>query len=127
LHTHVLLVEDEPTLARVFGLVLTNAGYAVTCCGDGAEALETFRESPNAVDVVISDVTMPELSGDELARAVHEIRPELPIILMSGCSTTLTSDRVRGLGVAAVLQKPVGIDDLVGAVEFVFQRERLQA
>jgi DNA-binding NtrC family response regulator len=114
-------------LARVFGLVLTSAGYAVTCCADGIEALETFRASPDSVDVVVSDVTMPRLSGDQLARALHEYRPGLPVILMTGCSTILASDNVRALGLAAVLQKPVGIDDLVGAVEFVFERARLEA
>lgn len=123
----MLLVEDEPTLARLFGLVLTDAGYAVTCCADGAEALQTFRESPNSVHVVLSDVTMPRLSGDELADAVREIRPTVPIILMTGYSRTLTPERVRALGIAAVLQKPVGIDDLVGAVESVFERGRPDA
>ncbi|HEY2026514.1 MAG TPA: response regulator [Gemmatimonadaceae bacterium] len=122
---HVLLVEDEPTLARVFGLVLTGAGYSVTACADGAEALQSFRASPDRVQVIVSDVTMPRLSGDQLARAVHEIRPEVPIILMSGCSTLL-ADSVRTVGIAEILQKPVGIDDLVGAVESALERERLR-
>jgi CheY-like chemotaxis protein len=123
----VLLVEDDATLARVLGLVLTTAGYTVTRCADGAEALRTVRASPNAVDVVVSDVTMPELSGDQLARVLREIRPSLPIILMSGSITTLTLQRARAIGVAAVLQKPVGIDELVAAVDSVFASARLQA
>jgi CheY-like chemotaxis protein len=123
---HVLLVENEPTLAHVFGLVLTGAGYIVTSCADGAEALETFRASPNAVHVVVSDVTMPRLSGDRLARALHEIRPTLPIILMTG-SSTFTQKSAHALGVAAVLQKPVSIDELVTAVESASERSRIEA
>jgi DNA-binding response OmpR family regulator len=123
----VLLVEDDATLARVLALVLTTAGYAVTHCPDGAEALRTFRASPNAVDVVVSDVTMPELSGDQLARALRDIRPNLPIILMSGSISELTLQRARVIGVAAVLQKPVGIDELVAAVGAVFERARMKA
>jgi DNA-binding response OmpR family regulator len=123
----VLLVEDDATLARVLDLVLTSAGYSVTRCADGAEALRTFRASPNAVDVVVSDVTMPELSGDQLARALREIRPSLPIILMSGSISELTVQRARVIGVAAVLQKPVSIDELVAAVGSVFERARMKA
>jgi two-component system, cell cycle sensor histidine kinase and response regulator CckA len=123
----VLLVEDEPTLGRVLELVLTTAGYAVTRCADGADALETFRASPNAVDVVVSDVTMPRLSGDRLARALLEIRPGLPVILMSGCITRLETQSLRTLDLAAVLEKPVGIDELVTAVDSVFERARRQA
>jgi DNA-binding response OmpR family regulator len=79
------------------------------------------------VDVVVSDVTMPELSGDQLARALREIRPSLPIILMSGSISELTMQRARVIGVAAVLQKPVGIDELVAAVGSVFERARMKA
>jgi DNA-binding response OmpR family regulator len=124
---HVLLVEDEPTLSRVLSMVLTNAGYDVSCCADGAEALRVFRASPDAVHVVVSDVTMPVLSGDRLARALHEIRPRLPVILMTGFSHTVTPENALGLGVAAVLQKPVSIDDLVAAVDAVTERGRLEA
>jgi DNA-binding response OmpR family regulator len=121
----VLLVEDEPTLARVFGIVLTDAGYTVSRCADGAEALRVFGDSPDAVHLVLSDVTLPGLSGDRLARALHEIRPGLPVILMTGFSHTVTPENARALGVAAVLQKPIGIEELVGTVDAVLARARL--
>jgi DNA-binding response OmpR family regulator len=123
----VLLVEDEPTLARVLALVLTTAGYVVSCCGDGVEALQTFRASPDAIHVVVSDVTMPGLSGDRLARALHETRPGLPVILMTGFSYTVTPETAHALGVNAVLQKPVSIDDLIAAVDAVTEDPRLEA
>ena len=124
---HLLLVEDEPTLARVLTLVLTTSGYTVTWCADGAEALETFRTMPDPVDLVVSDVTMPRLSGDQLARALHEIQPDLPVILMTGFSNMVTSQHARTLGVAALLEKPIDIDDLLATIESVCERVQLEA
>jgi DNA-binding NtrC family response regulator len=124
---HLLLVEDEPTLARVLALVLTTAGYTVTSCADGLEALETFRASPDLVDVLVSDVSIPGLSGDRLARALHEIRPHLPMVLMTGYSNMVTPHNARALGVTAFLEKPVDIDDLLAALDSVFERARLEA
>jgi DNA-binding response OmpR family regulator len=118
----LMLVEDEPTLARVLGLVLRSAGYVVTTCAHGAEALAAFRASPDAWHVVVSDVTMPELSGDRLARALREIRPGLPVILMTGNTNLVTPRRLLALGVAAVLEKPVAIEDLLATVDAVFER-----
>jgi two-component system cell cycle sensor histidine kinase/response regulator CckA len=123
----VLLVEDEPTLARVLAMVLTGAGYSVSSCADGVEALQLFRAAPDAVHVLLSDVTMPGLSGDRLARAVHEIRPALPVILMTGYSDGVTPENAHALGVAAVLQKPVSIEDLIAAVDAVALRARREA
>jgi CheY-like chemotaxis protein len=118
----LMLVEDQPTLARVLGMVLTSGGYDVTICADGAEALKTFRASPDSWDVVVSDVTMPALSGDRLARALHEIRPRLSVILMTGSVGRITPRRLHALGVAAVLEKPVTIEDLLAAVDSAFER-----
>jgi two-component system, cell cycle sensor histidine kinase and response regulator CckA len=120
-------VEDDPTLGRVLGLVLISAGYAVTISRDGADALKRFRESPGAVHVVLSDVTMPRLSGFQLASALHEIQPALPVILMTGHCNMATSQQARAFGVAAVLGKPVDIDDLLATVDSVFEQARLEA
>ena len=117
-----MLVEDQPTLARVLGMVLTSGGYDVTICADGAEALKTFRASPDSWDVVVSDVTMPALSGDRLARALHDIRPRLSVILMTGSVGRITPRRLHALGVAAVLEKPVTIEDLLAAVDSASER-----
>lgn len=120
----ILLVEDEPTLRRVLGMILTDAGCDVTTCIDGEDALRRFEATPDAWHLVISDVSMPRLSGDRLARALREIRPRLPVILMSGNATFVTPRRLYALGVAAVLEKPCEIDDLLGAVDAVFERAR---
>ena len=112
----VLLVEDEPSLARFAVLALERAGFTVVFCHDGAEALRTFLADPDGVDVVLSDVAMPGLTGDKLAREILERRPTLPVALMTGFSQTLTSERAAALGASVLLQKPFGSRELVAAV-----------
>jgi PAS domain S-box-containing protein len=111
----VLLAEDEPAVARFAARALTRAGYTVTCCRDGLEALRAFSAAPDAVDVLVTDVAMPGLTGDALARAVHAARPALPVVLVTGFSHTVTVDTARALG-ATLLQKPVSARDLARAV-----------
>jgi CheY-like chemotaxis protein len=112
----VLLAEDEPAVARFAARALTRAGYTVTCCRDGVEALRTFSAAPDAVDVLVTDVAMPGLTGDALARAVHATRPALPVVLVTGFSHTVSIETARALG-ATLLQKPVSARDLARAVQ----------
>ena len=76
---------------------------------------------------MVSDVTMPRLCGDKLALALREIRPRLPVILMTGNTMLVTPRRLYALGVAAVLEKPCAIEDVLGAVDAVFERARREA
>jgi two-component system cell cycle sensor histidine kinase/response regulator CckA len=112
----VLLVEDEPALARFAVQALTRAGFAVHACHDGAEALRVFGDDPAAFDILVSDVAMPGLTGDKLARELLRLRPTLPVVLMTGFSHSVTSDRAAALGAATLLQKPFGGRELVAAV-----------
>lgn len=123
----ILLVEDEPSLLRVLDMILTDAGYVVTTCRDGDQALRKLEASPGAWDLVVSDVTMPRLSGDRLALALRQIQPRLPVILMTGNTMLVTPRRLHALGVAAVLEKPCAIEDVLGAVDAVFERARREA
>jgi CheY-like chemotaxis protein len=82
-------------------------GYRVTAYTDSQEALDWFQTDPHAVDLVITDQTMPELSGEALARELHRLRPQLPIILCTGFSHTMTEEHRQGIGIRAVLLKPV--------------------
>ena len=111
----VLVVEDEPALARFVKRALSRAGYEVTVCATGAAALRAVAEAA-AVDLVLSDVAMPGMTGDALARELRRLRPALPVILMTGFSHTVTAERARELGLAAVLHKPVSADELARAV-----------
>ena len=112
----VLVVEDEPALARFVERALTRAGYTVTSRRDGGEALHAFNAAPDAVDVVVTDVALPGITGDVLTRELRRVRPSLPVLLMTGFSHTVTPERARELGAAGLLHKPVSAADLVAAV-----------
>jgi DNA-binding response OmpR family regulator len=118
----LLLVEDELILARVLEIVFIDAGYDVTTCFDGAVALEAFDGSPEAWDVVLSDVAMPRLAGDELARTLRERRPRLPIVLMSGNTMAVAPRELLTLGVTAVVEKPCAMEVLLEAVNAACER-----
>jgi CheY-like chemotaxis protein len=82
----VLIVDDEPMLVEMTGKMLERLGYRVTKKTDARDAFEAFRSNPRSFDVVLTDYTMPHLTGIELARKILEIRPEMPIILCTGYS-----------------------------------------
>jgi len=81
---HVLFVDDDAALVRLGMLRWTRLGYQVTGCESPQEALERFRDHPVDFDVVVTDLSMPGMSGMELARQLLSLRPALPIILISG-------------------------------------------
>jgi PAS domain S-box-containing protein len=114
---HVLLVDDEPALAQAATLSLAHLGYRVTGVHSAAEALKSFQLQPGEIDLVITDLTMPGMNGIELANALHEIRPGLPIILASGFGGMRTANFVNGPGLRAVLQKPFTTEVLARTVQ----------
>jgi CheY-like chemotaxis protein len=81
---NILFVDDEPTLLEIGTELLGKLGYRVTTCRDGRAALETFQARPDEFDLVITDMTMPGLTGDRLAKELVQIRPALPVILCTG-------------------------------------------
>jgi PAS domain S-box-containing protein len=113
---HILLVDDEPALAQAANLSLARLGYRVTGVHSAAEALKAFHQQPGGIDLVITDLTMPGMNGIDLANALHQARPELPIILASGFGGLRTAHFARGPGRRAVLQKPFTADVLARTV-----------
>jgi CheY-like chemotaxis protein len=120
----VLFIDDEAGLAAMGRDALQRLGYKVTAAVDSAEALEVFIRDPMAFDIVITDETMPKLTGSQLARRMLQLRPELPIILCSGFSQRISSDQARELGISAFLHKPVGIRDLANSVDAALKARR---
>jgi CheY-like chemotaxis protein len=88
-------------------------------CTSSTEALDTFRATPQDFDLVITDHTMPTMTGEVLAREVRGIRPDIPIILCTGFSGTMTAERARTLGIDAFVLKPIMIHDLSGVIRQV--------
>jgi two-component system, cell cycle sensor histidine kinase and response regulator CckA len=102
----ILLVDDEVSLLDIGTQMFEYLGYEVTCRQDGLEALEAFRVEPEAFDLVMTDHTMPNMTGTELAKKLLEIRPDVPIILCSGFSEIIDQDDAVKIGVQKVIAKP---------------------
>ena len=112
----IMLVDDEPPLLEIAEQMLKSLGYVIKTCANGSEALTLFQEASDTFDMVISDVTMPRMTGYELARRLLSIKMELPIILCSGFSSTRSRDLVTEAGVKAFLTKPFLVEELAVAV-----------
>lgn len=113
----IVVVDDEAGVARVVERALQHYGHAVHVFAEPALALAFIRSQPSAVDLLITDQTMPVMTGDMLAEAVHQLRPEMPVLILTGFSHRLTPERVAAAGAQAVLLKPVALDDLRRAVD----------
>jgi CheY-like chemotaxis protein/two-component sensor histidine kinase len=115
----ILFVDDEPTLLEIGSELLKRLGYVVTTCGDGHTALQTFRSRPDEFDLVITDMTMPGLTGDKLAQALVQVRADLPVILCTGFGRAVMGRKVRHPGVSAYLMKPFVLRDLAKTIRQV--------
>ncbi len=112
----VLLVEDEPALAELGRDMLESLGYEVIVRTSPSEALRAFQLMPQQFDLMITDHTMPGMTGETLVHDVLTIRPDLPVLMMTGFSHTMNPDKAHALGVSAFLPKPLLLRDLAPAI-----------
>jgi CheY-like chemotaxis protein len=112
----ILLVDDEEQIAAMEKQILERLGYQVTACGGSAEALSIFAARPDHFDLVITDMTMPHMTGDALAQKILAIRPDLPVILCTGYSEMITEEKAMTMGIRKFVLKPVITDELAAAV-----------
>ena len=103
---NILMVDDEPAMAEFGRLMFTRLGYKVTALTSSRDALDFIRQNPADLDLVFTDLVMPGLDGLELAQAVKDIRPDLPVVLCTGHGEQLDSVNLADLGVRAVILKP---------------------
>ena len=116
---HLLLVDDEPALIDVGRQLLEKLGYRVSTAGGSLAALEIFRNARQPIDLVLTDMTMPKMTGDKLAIELLKIRPDLPIILATGYSVTITAEKALKMGIRAFIHKPIVEADLARIVRKV--------
>jgi len=112
---NILVVDDEPALLDIYRTVLENTGYNVTTWNDSTKALSSFKEDPSFFDCVLTDYSMPNLSGRELSEQLLEIRPNLPIIIITGQSETFGPKDAKNMGLK-YLYKPIELALLVDQV-----------
>ena len=103
----VMVVDDMEDFTSLTELNLVNYGFRVKVCSSAGEALDFFRENSVAIDAVITDFMMPEANGAELARAIHAIKPDVSIILLTGYAAGISPENTFDYGISLVLQKPV--------------------
>jgi CheY-like chemotaxis protein len=116
----VLVVDDEEALVAVTSEVLKNIGYEPVACSDGTAALAAFESG--RIDAVIADEVMPGISGTQLARALRHRRADLPIVLVSGYTGPMLSERALAAGITEILKKPVQSRDIASALARVLRR-----
>jgi CheY-like chemotaxis protein len=119
----VLFVDDEKSLVEVVREILEKFGYVVESYNNPLEALESFKSAPQSFDIVITDMSMPHMTGDQLIRNIFDIRKDIPVILCTGYNEDITGERVDEMGVKAVMNKPVNLRELVTGVRNVLDNQ----
>jgi signal transduction histidine kinase/ActR/RegA family two-component response regulator len=119
----ILLVDDERALVELCEDLLAELGYEPLGFSSPLEALETFLADPARFDLVLTDHSMPEMTGTELIGKIRTVRADLPFLLMSGYGTAVAEEDTRALGVRTVLKKPVLLVDLAAAVRDALKRD----
>ena len=118
----VLIVDDEDTVRSVSGRILEAFGFTVVLANDGREGLETYRQDPARYALILMDLTMPHLDGEETFRQLRHLNPGVKVVLMSGFNEQEAINRFTGKGLAGFVQKPFTIETLIKVVREVFLR-----
>ena len=118
----ILFIDDEEAIVRVGQRMLERLGYQAVVRTSSLAALETFRQTPHHFDLVITDQTMPHMTGEALAGELRRIRPDIPIILCTGFSHTIDAEKAQAQGIDAFLMKPLVARDLGLAIQHVLEQ-----
>jgi CheY-like chemotaxis protein len=118
----VLFIDDEPVLVEMGGEMMKKMGYHVVTKTNSIEALEEFNTEPNRFDLVITDQTMPNLTGLQLAKEIRKKRADIPIILFSGFSEAINEENFKSQGIDAFLMKPILEKDLATTIRNVLDK-----
>jgi CheY-like chemotaxis protein len=115
----ILFVDDEEILVRMGKEMLESLGYRVTGVADSRKALELFLSAPDAFDLVISDITMPGMTGDALLEAIRKKRPYLPVVICTGYSERVSETEAKRIGARAFLLKPFSVHTIGGVIRSI--------
>jgi signal transduction histidine kinase/ActR/RegA family two-component response regulator len=118
----ILLVDDEEQIVAMERQMLENLGYRVTARTDSQEALKVFAEHPHNFDLVITDMTMPYMTGDQLAQKMLDIEPNIPVILCTGFNEIITEEKALAMGIQKFVMKPIVKNDLATTIRTVLDQ-----
>jgi CheY-like chemotaxis protein len=119
----IMLVDDEKSIITMEQQLLERLGYQVRAYTDSRDALNYFSKNPDKVDIVITDLAMPNIPGDILAMEMIKIRPEIPVLLCTGFSETLSEETITGMGVKGFLAKPIEMKDLAQKIRCLLDKK----
>ncbi|GAB6907705.1 hypothetical protein JCM12296A_35420 [Desulfosarcina cetonica] len=122
----ILLVDDEDTIVRLQSLVLKRLGYQVSAHLSSVDALAAFKSDPSAFDLVITDMTMPNLTGDQLAKAILAVRADMPVIVCTGFSDRINPQKIKDEGIRALLMKPIVRAEMARTVRTVLDAAKAE-
>ncbi len=118
-HERILFVDDDSNLAEIAKEMLEYLGYQVIIKTNSLEALDLFRKQANQFDLIITDMTMPNMTGDKLAKEILKIRPDIPIIMCTGYSENITKEKAMTMGIRKFAMKPFVMRDLAKIIREV--------
>lgn len=120
----ILLIDDEEQIIDFEQQILERLGYKVISKTDSEEALEEFAAQPDQFDLVITDMTMPKMTGDQLARKMMDIKPEIPVILCTGFNEAITEEKALAMGIDKFVMKPIVKDKLANTIRAVLDNRK---
>jgi len=115
----ILFIDDEPTLVEIIQEILKSLGYTVVSMTSSMEALELFRSDPHKFDLVITDMTMPKMTGDQFSKELIKIRNDIPIILCTGYNDLISEQKAKEIGIREFLMKPLVTKELAHVIRKV--------
>jgi CheY-like chemotaxis protein len=120
----ILFVDDEPALAEIGKRILDRLGYYVITQTSSLDALAWFKANPDKIDLVITDMSMPHMSGDKLSAELMRVRPQIPVILCTGYHSTISDESARKIGIKAFTYKPIAMNDLAKTIRSVLDEAK---
>jgi PAS domain S-box-containing protein len=121
---HILVVDDDNTVVQILTKTLSEVGYETTGVAGGAEALERFHQSPDAYDMLITDLTMPGMTGIDLTRQIRAVRPDLPVVMTTGYGEVLPPQEARKMGIRELMAKPVSGTRLLAVTRRILEGKK---
>jgi len=120
---HALIVDDEKEMVDMIRLMLEDLGYKVTARTSSIDALEAFRNEPEKYDFVVTDMTMPNMTGKDLAKELIDIRPDIPIILCTGFSHRIDENSAKAMGITAFVMKPLVMSEMAKKIREILDKK----
>jgi len=121
-HETILFVDDEESITGMTQKILKRLGYKVEARLNPVEALDLFKLKPDSFDLVITDMTMPQMTGAKLSEKLKEIRSDIPVIICTGHSSLIDEEKAKRLGIAGYLMKPASMSTIAKAIRNVLDK-----